>query len=253
MTAKSFLKTAHMITRLYMRDFASPFFSVVFPIGMILLFGAIYGNEPSPLFNYEYGAMDAMIPALIGVTIAVNGIMTLPLNLSEYMANKVYKRFDATPVGKGSIILVQVLVYLLFALASTAIIIIVGRIIYSINITGAWHIILAAILLSCAAIFAMGFLIAAVFKNGKLAQVVSYIVYFMMLFLSGATMPLELMPENVRTFANILPLTHVVSLLQSTFNGQPISEWFVAILVLLGIVIAGGIGGAASYRHRKWA
>ncbi|MCL2226340.1 MAG: ABC transporter permease [Oscillospiraceae bacterium] len=253
MTVISFFKTAQMITKLYIRDFASPFFSIAFPLGMILLFGGIYGNEPSPLYNYEHGAMDVMIPALVGMVIAVNGIMTLPLNLSEFMTSKVYKRFDATPMGKGNIIFVQVIVYLLSALVSTAFLIIVGRIIYNVNIAGAWYVIVPAVLLSCAAIFAMGFFIAAIFKNGKLAQIVSYAVYFAMIFLSGSTMPLELMPENIRNYANALPLTHVVVLLQNTFNGQPMGEQLTAIVILSCIIIVCGSIGAASYKHRKWA
>jgi len=99
----------------------------------------------------------------------------------------------------------------------------------------------------------MGFFIAAVFKSGKVAQVVSYIVYFVMIFLSGATIPLEIMPENMRVYANILPLTHVVSLLQNTFAGQPIAEQFTAILVLFGIIIVCGVLGAISYRRRNMA
>jgi ABC-2 type transport system permease protein len=242
-----------MITRIYIRDFAGPFFSVVFPIGMLLLFGSIYGNEPSPLYGYQRGAMDVMIPAIIGMVIAVNGIMTLPLNLSEYMADKVYKRFDATPIGKGSIILVQVFVYLLATLVSAVIIIIAGRLIYNINIAGTWYIIIPAVLLSCAAIFSMGFFIAAIFKSGKVAQVVSYIVYFVMLFLSGATIPLEIMPESVRAFANFIPLTHVVALLQNIFNGEPIGGQFTAIIILLSLIVGCGFIGAISYRQRKWA
>ncbi|MCL2190266.1 MAG: ABC transporter permease [Defluviitaleaceae bacterium] len=253
MTAKSFSKTMQMIVKLYIRDFASPFFSVVFPLGAILLFGSIYGNEPGELFNYRLGAMDVMVPALVGMVIAVNGIMTLPLNLTEFMTNKVYKRFDATPMGKENIIFVQVFVYLLAVLVSAAIVIVVGWLIYDINIDGNWLVIIPALLLSCLAIFAMGFFIAAVFKSGKIAQVVSYIVYFLMIFLSGATMPLEIMPDNIRTFANILPLTHVVNLLQGTFHGQAISEQMTAIVVLAGLSAVCGSIGAVMYNRRKWA
>ena len=253
MNIKSFFKTAQMVSKLYIRDFAGPFFSIIFPIGMMLLFGGIYGNEPSPLYGYSRGAMDVMIPALLGMVIAVSGIMTLPLNLSEYMSTKVYKRFDATPVGKGNIIGVQIFIYVLAALFSAAIVIIAGRLLYNVNIDGNPLIIIFAILLSCAAVFSMGFFIAAVFKSGKVAQVVSYIVYFVMIFLSGATIPLEIMPENMRGYANVLPLTHVVSLLQNTFAGQPIAEQFTAIIVLLGIIIVCGVLGAISYRRRNMA
>ena len=253
MSAKSFFTTMGMIVRLYIRDFASPFFSIVFPIGMMLIFGGIYGNEPGELFGYRLGAMDAMVPALVGMTIAVNGIMTLPLNLSEYMTNKVYKRFDATPVGKDSIIFVQVLVYLLAALISAGIVIVSGWAIYDVNITGAWFVVIPAVLLSCIAVFAMGFFIAAVFTNGKVAQVISYIVYFVMLFLSGATVPLELMPDHMRTIANALPLTHVVDLLQGTFHGQAMGEQVLAIVVLLGVAAVCAALGAMMYRRRKWA
>jgi ABC-2 type transport system permease protein len=253
MTSKSFFTTMRMIVRLYIRDFASPFFSIVFPIGMMLIFGGIYGNQPSELFEYRMGAMDAMIPALVGMVIAVNGIMTLPLVLSEYMTNKVYKRFDATPIGKGSVIFVQVFVYLLAALVSAGIVIVSGWAIYDVRIPGAWHIIIPSIFLSCIAVFSMGFFIAAAFKNGKTAQVVSYVVYFVMLFLSGATVPLELMPDNMRTAANALPLTHVVDLLQGTFHGQAVGEQVVAIIVLLGVAAVSIALGAMMYRRRKWA
>ena len=252
MKAISFFKTMQMVTRLYFRDFASPFFSIAFPIGMILLFGGIYGNEPSELYNYERGAMDAMIPAIIGMVIAVNGIMTLPLNLSEYMTNRVYKRFDATPMGKGNIIFVQVLVYLLAALVSTMIIIVAGILIYDINIAGTWLVIIPVILLSCVAVFSMGFFIAAVFKSGKAAQIISYIVYFIMIFLSGSTMPLALMPEGIRTAANILPLTHVVVLLQTAFYGQRVGEQLTVIIVLFGVIIICGSIGAVCYKRKKW-
>jgi ABC-2 type transport system permease protein len=197
--------------------------------------------------------MDMMIPAYVAMAIAVNGLMTLPLNLSEYVTNKVYKRFDATPMGKGNVVIVQVLVYFLAALVSAATVVILGWWLYRINILGAWYVIAFAMLLSCAAIFSIGFFIAAVFKNAKNAQVASYIVYFVMLFLSGTTLPLQIMPHNIRTVANFLPLTHAVSLLQEAFDGQPLGEQWVAMVVLTGVLIfCGGVGGVM-YRKRKWA
>ena len=253
MTPKSFLKTLEMITKIYIRDISGPFFSVIFPIGMVLVFGGIYGNEPSPLFEYRHGAMDAMIPGLIGMIIAVNGVMTLPLNLSEYMTNKVYKRFDATPMGKDNIVVVQLIVYVLATFVSAAIIIIFGKILHNINILGGWHLIILAILLSSASMFAIGFFVASIFKDGKHAQIMSYVIYFLMIFLSGATIPLEIFPEGMRTIANTLPLTHAVTFLQNVFGGQDIRYQVTEILILFGVVAACLSIGIWSYKRRKWA
>ena len=39
--------------------------------------------------------------------LAVVGIMAFPLTLAQYKERKIYKRFDATPLGKGAVIAVQ--------------------------------------------------------------------------------------------------------------------------------------------------
>jgi hypothetical protein len=51
MTGKSFLTTIKMVTILYIREFASPFFSLAFPVGLVLIFGGIFGNEPDPMLG----------------------------------------------------------------------------------------------------------------------------------------------------------------------------------------------------------
>jgi len=66
-------------------------------------------------------------------------------------------------------------------------------------------------------------------------------------------MLLEVMPDNIRTVANFLPLTHVVSLLQSAFDGQLMGEQQTAVMVLGGIISVCGTIGAISYKRRKWA
>ena len=44
------------------------------------------------------------------MVIGVTGLMAFPLTLAGYKENQIYKRFDATPAGKGLIILSQIAV-----------------------------------------------------------------------------------------------------------------------------------------------
>jgi ABC-type polysaccharide/polyol phosphate export permease len=78
------------------------------------------------------------------------------------------------------------------------------------------------------------------------------IIYFIMLFTSGASFPAELFPESLRRLTNILPLTHAVTLMKSTFAGRPLGEERVALAVLFGVLGVCGAVGAICYRRRRW-
>ena len=58
---------------------------------------------------------------------------------------------------------------------------------------------IAALLLLCmASIFALGFFFTAIAPTERICQLLCYIAYFLMLFLSGASFPQEMLPEAVR-------------------------------------------------------
>ena len=104
----------------------------------------------------------------------------------------------------------------------------------------------AASSLSALAFVAVGYVIAGVVRSERLALAAGMVIYFPMMFLSGAAMPLETMPENVRRVAGWLPLTHVVRLLQDLWFGTGWS-WNSG-LVLLGMVVLGTSVSAVVFR-----
>ncbi len=252
MNTKAMLKSVQMETILYFRGFFGPFFSFLFPLMMVCLFGSLYGNEPAAMFGGR-GSMDVSVPAYLGMVIAVGGLMTLPLGLIEYQANKAYKRFDATPMGKVNIILSQIIVYFLSTVAGSILLVAAGKLLYNIRIDGSWLIILPLFLLSLVAIFSFGFLITAIFKNTKISQAVCYLLYFLMMFLSGASLPAELLTDGIRAISNMLPLTHVVEVMQCAFAGDPLSGVRGSIAVLVGMAFICTVIGIILYRRRKWA
>ena len=234
--------------KLSMRTYVYVFFAFVFPPMMLLLFGGIYGNTPSEFYN-GHCAVDVFTPAYIGMILAVSGIMGLPLGLAEYRQQKVLKRYKATPIGTGTIMIPQLLVNGFMSIAGMAILVIVGRIVFELHFWGnAFHFI-AAFLLSMASIFSIGFVISATASNSRTATAISYLVYFPMLFLSGATIPLQIMPKAVKTIAKFLPLTYCVEILQGTWMGDPIGDFITPILILLAVA---GICIGCSIRFFRW-
>jgi ABC-2 type transport system permease protein len=68
------------------------------------------------------------------------------------------------------------------------------------------------------------------------------------MFVSGATIPLEVLPEGVRHAARFIPLTHVVTLLRGVWAGEVWGEHLTEVIVLLGVLAVGAIVSAKTFR-----
>ena len=236
---------------LFVRSIFGFVFTFIFPLVMLVLFGSIYGNEPSAMFGGR-GAMDVTVPSYLAMVVGVNGLMTLPLTLAEYKQGGVYKRFDATPAGKGVVIAAQVTVFLATTLAGCLLLIGGGIALYGIHIDGNFLAIAAALQLSAACLFSLGFFITAISRDAKITNLICYFLYFIMLFASGASFPSELFPETMRTAAKVLPMTHVVDLMKGTFAGQPFSDLWTPVVVLAAFTLVFAGAGALLYRGKRW-
>ncbi|MCP4420671.1 MAG: ABC transporter permease [Chloroflexi bacterium] len=58
-------------------------------------------------------------------------------------------------------------------------------------------------------------MLARILPSAKTATAVGSVLLFPMMFLSGATLPRQLLSETIQMVAKFLPLTHVVTLIQS--------------------------------------
>lgn len=249
---RGFAVICKMQLRLFTRDFFSFFFALVFPVLMLFLFGSIFEN--TPIYDgADVKMMDMSVPAYSVMVMGVTGLMSLPLTVSGYKEKKIYKRFDATPVGKKSIMLAQVLVNLIMTLIGISILLISGKLLYHIQIKGAFLSICISMLLSIAAMFSLGFLFTAIGRDLKSTTLLCYLFYFIMLFLSGSTMPDMLFPDTIKKFSVLLPMTYAVDLMQGIFAGDSLSLHGKELLVLGLLTVICTVVGAILYRKKDWA
>jgi len=233
---KAFSRMTITEFKLSTRNFTYMFFAFVFPPMMLLLFGGIYGNQPTQFYN-GHGAVDVLTPAYIGMIIAVSGIMGLPMQLAEYRQHKVLKRYKASPISTGTIMIPHFVVNGALCMIGTIILIIVGKLVFHLQFFGNIFFFAIAYLISMVCIFSIGFLIAAIAPNNRAASAIAFLLYFPMLFLSGATMPLQLMPDFIIHISRLIPLTYCLEILQGTWMGGQLSMYGNSILILAAISI----------------
>ncbi|GAA2747092.1 ABC transporter permease [Kitasatospora cinereorecta] len=236
--------------RRMMRNFAPVFFALAFPVLMLCMFGGIYGNKPSEQFDGR-GTVDMSVPAYLVLVVAVTGLMSFPLGLAEYRDRKVLKRFRATPVDASAFLVAQGLVNIALSLLGALLLVVAGYLFFDLHLppSGAATAATAgALVLATLAMYALGGVVAAVARSERAAVAVANLVYFPMIFLSGATVPLQIFPSAMKRISDALPATYAVELLQHAWlDGS--ADVALDLSVLAGVVV---LGTAAAVRLFRW-
>jgi ABC-2 type transport system permease protein len=244
---RAFWKLTLTQAKLYLREPVAAFFTIVYAPMMLVLFGTIYGNEPTPMFGGR-GTVDVSVPAYIGLIILSVGLMGLPIATATSRETGVLRRYRATPLRPATYLAADVLVYFCMTLLGVLLLILVGKIGYRVRFDGNVLSLLASFSLGALSFFAFGFLIASLSPTARIAQTVGMVIAFPMMFVSGATIPLEVLPESVRNAARFVPLTHVVTLLRGVWAGEVWGEHLTEVIVLLGVLVVGVIVSAKTFR-----
>ena len=233
---------------LYIREPIAAFFTLAFPTMLIIIFGAMYGNDPSPLFG-GLGSMDVSMPAYSALILGTIGLLSVPITTAGYREQGVLRRFRATPMQPLTYIVSDLLTNLAMTILGMALLFTVGWLLYRVQFAGSILLLLFAVILSGLAMSSMGYLIASLASGARVAQVIGMVIFYPMMFLSGAGMPIELLPPSLQRVSDFLPLTYVARLLRGLWFGEPLVDHLFEVVVLIGILVV--FGGVAA-RYFRW-
>lgn len=234
---KPFLKLTYYELKLQLREPVALFFTLAFPVMLMLLFGVIFGNEAEESLG-GYGQVDLSVPGYIGMIIGTIGMLGIPTTLSNYRDLGILRRLRATPVQSNSILWSQVAAHVVMTAVGISLLFLVGIAVLDLRVPVADITIIPAIVLSAFSFFAVGFVMAGVLPTARSAQAVGMAIFYPMLFLSGAAMPRSIMPEGVQRIAELLPLTHVVILIEDLWLE---GAWNLTSLVVVSVILVLGL------------
>lgn len=244
---RGFWKLAWVEIKIYLRQPEAAFFTLAFPILLLLLFGSIYGNKPNPFFGGR-GMVDVSTPAYLAMIIGSTGLLSIAISVSSYREKGVLRRYRATPLRPAAVLTSEVVVHFLMTLFGGALLIVAARLVYGLRFDGRAGEVFLGFTLSCLSFFALGFLLASVARTARVAYILGMVLYFPNLFLSGATIPKQTFPPALRAASNFIPLTHVVNLMQGLWIGDPLGKHVLEIAVLAGLLVLGVAVSAKAFR-----
>ena len=101
--------------KLYIREPIGTFFTLAFPPLLIVLFGAIYGNDPSPMFG-GHGSMDVSMSGYTAIILSTVGFMNIPITIGNYRELGVLRRYQASALRPRVFITADVIANMLMLL-----------------------------------------------------------------------------------------------------------------------------------------
>ncbi|WBW97198.1 ABC transporter permease [Oceanirhabdus sp. W0125-5] len=242
---KTLIKTE---IKLLFRNVDTLFFGVLFPVGLVLVVGAIWGGKPSHSGS-EFTFLENNFGAFVAIGICATGLMGLPLCISDYRHKKILKRYKVTPVSPAVLLFVQIVVNIIVAVLSAVLIYLVSTSLFHYKMTGSIIKFILVFFLVLISIYSLGMAIASFSPNIKVANMLCVLLYFPMLFLSGATLPYEKMPIIMQKIVNVLPLTQGIKLLKASALGVDTGNILLPLSVMIGLIV---LCIPLSIRYFKW-
>ncbi|AYY12337.1 ABC transporter permease [Actinobacteria bacterium YIM 96077] len=241
-------KLVSIQTKRSVREPVGVFFMIAFAPLFAIAMGLIFGNDPQPEFDGR-GYLDANLVSFAAIIIAIVSMIVIPVDIVTQRETGALRRFRATPLQPAAYIASDVVVRFVLSLLSVAAMLAVGTLIFGANLEGNIVNVLLAAALGILAFLAVGYALSAIMPTAGVAQLAGNVLVFPLIFLSGGPVPLAVLPDGVRDFAQYSPLTQLVELLQALWSGEAWHENWVPIVVLVALL---GVATAVAARLFRW-
>jgi ABC-2 type transport system permease protein len=193
------------------------------------------------------GPLDYYIPAYFALVMMAIGTVALPVHLTGYRERGVLRRFRASSFSVWSVLGSQLIVSFLTAILGSILIIIFAKIVYAPHWPVHPWLLIPAFLLGTVCFTCFGFFLGAVLPSTRSAQGVGLILFFVMMILSGAGPPPEVLTGAMSVIGDLTPLRYVILTLQNPWLGF---AWDTnASLITAGVTVVSAVLAA---RFIRW-
>jgi ABC-2 type transport system permease protein len=201
----TFAKITATEAKLFLRTPFMPLAGILFPAVLLLAIGAIPGmTEPSPAAG-GYRFIDAWVPSLIVISLAMLALQSIPGAVATYREQGVLRRLATTPVHPANLLGAQLLIHVVIALAGIGLVLGLANVVYDVPMPKHPAAFVATLLLGVVSMFALGLIAAAVASTSKAANGVAMIAFLPTMFFGGVYLPRPLLPEVLRRIGDYLP------------------------------------------------
>lgn len=175
---------------------------------MITLSPSIVSMEEKTILGEDFDYIDFFVPGMIGFTIMTSMVYGSIERNTKLRKDGILRKMLTMPVTRYEWIFSKMLFMLFLSFISTFVIMVVGILVWGLNIQ--INIFFFIIIICTSFMFSgLGMIIGRFVKDQETADMAGGAITFPMMFLAGTFFPLDQMPTFLQATAQVLPLYYV--------------------------------------------
>jgi ABC-2 type transport system permease protein len=234
----------------FWRNPASVFFTVAFPVILLLIFATVFGGQT---VNVRGGIKTTVyyVPAIITLSVISATMQSLAMSLVIAREDGRLKRGRGTPMPAWVFIAGRIGNSIVVALMMLALIAALGRIAYGVAIPWS-HLpeIIVTLAIGAAAFCCLGIALTAAIPSQDAAAPIVNAMLLPLYFLSGVFIPDDQLPNGVIHFADAFPIRHFFEAFSNAYLGGGATnlDWG----NLAAVAAWGAVGLLLAVRYFRW-
>jgi len=203
---RTILTLAAVRIRITLRNKAFLFFSLIMPMAIFFLYAGVFAKGKPVAVAYLMGP-------ILSFTV-MGTFWGLSMQLVTWREQGILRRFRLAPISPSSMIGSSILANYALILPTVILELLLARFIYHVTSFGNLISVLALVILGITSFGAMGLVVASVTNTMQETQIINQLLWFALIFLTGATVPLAVLPQMVQRVGLFLPATYLIYGLQ---------------------------------------
>lgn len=190
-------------------------------------------------FNEEMKSAYMFVPGVMAMILMLISAMMTSISITREKELGTMEILLVSPLKPAQIIIGKVLPYLLLSIVNAFIIVLVGRFVFGVPITGSFILLMLETVLFILMALCLGILISTVAKNQMVAMFISMIALMLpTIILSGFIFPIENMPKPLQILSNVMPARWYIAIIRGIMlKGIGITFIWKETIILAGMTL----------------
>ena len=242
---KTFLALLKIDLKLAARNRAVLFFNYFFPLIFFFVFAQLFdANQGSAILQ--------VVTMVIVLGILGNGLFGAGMRAVQEREENILRRYKVTPITPVPLLAASMITGVVLFVPSVILILWLAHQFYGMPVPGQLVSLLVFVCLGAIAFRSLGLIIAAVVNSSQESNILIQPIYMTMLFLSGATIPLTLMPHWLQNITQFIPATYLMTGIGGILlRGETLAANWPAIAALVVTTFVGTFIATKLFRWEK--